>query len=149
MLPPEFVNQGGDPFQYELYRSFGAAGICSAVTVVNTVGGCACVPETVAACYRLQGRASRWGSTATWLLAEQLATGSCCAGGMESSIFPAGVAAQQPRYARRPLSPAHWRQLLTAWQGKLEKMLPRVCAHGPEAPQPAFTRCQSSTYSVA
>ncbi|KAI3431713.1 hypothetical protein D9Q98_004757 [Chlorella vulgaris] len=39
MVPREFVNQGGDPLLYALYRSIGAAAVCPTVTVHNTVGG--------------------------------------------------------------------------------------------------------------
>jgi hypothetical protein len=38
MVPREFVNQGGDPLLYALYRSIGAAAVCPTVTVHNTVG---------------------------------------------------------------------------------------------------------------
>lgn len=38
MLPGELLNQGGDPFLYELYRSFGLAGVCAAITVHNAMG---------------------------------------------------------------------------------------------------------------
>lgn len=39
LLPGEFVNQGGDPYLFELYRSIGAADVCGAVTVHNSIGG--------------------------------------------------------------------------------------------------------------
>ena len=56
---------------------------------------------------------------------------------MEGSIFPVPAgASQHPRYARRPLSATHWRQLLTAWQRKVEQMLPQVCQWGPALPHP-------------
>lgn len=39
MLPGEFVNQGGDPYLFELYRSVGAADVCASVTIRNFIGG--------------------------------------------------------------------------------------------------------------
>lgn len=39
MVPEEFVNQGGDPFLFELYRAVGAADICRSVSIANACGG--------------------------------------------------------------------------------------------------------------
>lgn len=40
LLPPAFeaCNQGGDPFLFELWRSFGRAGVCAKVRVTNGIG---------------------------------------------------------------------------------------------------------------
>ncbi|CAM9884294.1 unnamed protein product, partial [Ectocarpus sp. 6 AP-2014] len=39
VLPPEFVNQGGDPFLFELYRRFGASAFADTASLKNLVGG--------------------------------------------------------------------------------------------------------------
>ncbi|GAB4813173.1 hypothetical protein N2152v2_000219 [Parachlorella kessleri] len=39
LLPDQFINQGGDPFLFELYRSFGLARLCSEVSLTNGKGG--------------------------------------------------------------------------------------------------------------
>ena len=39
VLPPEFVNQGGDPFLFALYRRYGAAEFAPTASLRNTVGG--------------------------------------------------------------------------------------------------------------
>lgn len=39
LLPKQFVNQGGDPFLYELYSRFGASGWEVSCTLENTIGG--------------------------------------------------------------------------------------------------------------
>lgn len=39
LLPPEFVNQGGDPFLFELYRRWGASGFAPTAALKNLVGG--------------------------------------------------------------------------------------------------------------
>ena len=38
MLPTEFINQGGDPYLDAVYRSFGAAAVCSTVRLSNNIG---------------------------------------------------------------------------------------------------------------
>ena len=38
LLPQNFVNQGGDPFLFELYRSIGAVDSLPAVSINNTRG---------------------------------------------------------------------------------------------------------------
>lgn len=39
VLPPEFVNQGGDPFLFELYRRWGASAFADTAALKNLVGG--------------------------------------------------------------------------------------------------------------
>lgn len=39
LLPPEFVNQGGDPFLFELYRRWGASAFAPTAALKNLVGG--------------------------------------------------------------------------------------------------------------
>lgn len=39
VLPPEFVNQGGDPFLFELYRRYGASAFADTASLKNLVGG--------------------------------------------------------------------------------------------------------------
>lgn len=39
VLPPEFVNQGGDPFLFELYRRWGASAFVDTAALKNIVGG--------------------------------------------------------------------------------------------------------------
>ncbi|CAM9662421.1 unnamed protein product, partial [Scytosiphon promiscuus] len=39
LLPPEFVNQGGDPFLFELYRRWGASAFAPTAALKNLLGG--------------------------------------------------------------------------------------------------------------
>ena len=39
LLPKQFVNQGGDPYLYELYSRFGVAGWEVSCRLENTIGG--------------------------------------------------------------------------------------------------------------
>jgi hypothetical protein len=39
MLPFQFINQGGDPYLFELYRRFGCARFADGVYLTNTLGG--------------------------------------------------------------------------------------------------------------
>ena len=39
LLPYQFINQGGDPFLFELYKRFGAARFAMGCTLKNTIGG--------------------------------------------------------------------------------------------------------------
>lgn len=43
LLPEAFVNQGGDPWLFELYRRFGLSGVCPSVWVSNGIGEASCI----------------------------------------------------------------------------------------------------------
>jgi glycosyltransferase involved in cell wall biosynthesis len=39
LFPPEFINQHGDPYLFELYRRWGASSFTPTATLTNTIGG--------------------------------------------------------------------------------------------------------------
>ena len=59
LFPPEFCNQHGDPFLYEIYRRWGASRYTTSAQLTNTVGGAA-QPRYNKAGSQLDTRQDKW-----------------------------------------------------------------------------------------